>query len=426
MTRPAEAPEKGLAAPAWVYLVCVFAATAAATAPVLGRLSHTHGWSAFLVLSGAAAVAQLFRVRSPRDQSYSGAIVFSVAAAVTLRPELVALVGLVQHVPDWVKVRYRWYIQAFNICNWTLTLMAAGACARLIDSALLGADPALRTALAGAAACAVVVAVNHGLLAVMLFVARGHSIRESALFSGENLSADLVLAAMGIVVSYVWLRDAWLVAFAIAPLLLIRRSLRLPRLEEETRVDPKTGLFNARHFAAALADELASASRLGRQLSVIIADLDLLRDVNNRYGHLAGDAVLVGIADIFRRELRPYDVPIRFGGEEFAILLPETSPERAVGIAERIRRAVADTAFEAKTSSEPIHVTISMGVAGFPGDAKDANELVHLADLAVYRAKLEGRNRVAAADPAALGATSQPQPPERRLVAVAEPRLRRA
>ena len=132
-----------------------------------------------------------------------------------------------------------------------------------------------------------------------------------------------------------------------------------------------------------------------------MADLDLLRDINNTYGHLAGDAVLKGIADVSRAQLRHYDVPARFGGEEFSILLPETPVEQALEIAERIRRAVADKRFEVETSSEPIRATISIGVSGFPGDAVDANALIHQADLAVYRAKIQGRNRV-------LGASSEP------------------
>jgi diguanylate cyclase (GGDEF)-like protein len=386
-----------LAPGARAYLACVFVATAAAAVPVLWRLPQAHGWPTFLVFSAAAACAQLFPVVTPRDQVYHTAIVFSVAAAVTLRPELIALVGLVQHVPEWLKIRYRWYIQAFNICNWTLTLLAAAACVRLIEGGVGAAPQELSAALAGGVACVVVVALNHGLLAAMLHFGRGHSIHETGLFSVENLSTDLVLAGMGIVVSYVWSQDPWLLAFVIAPLLLIQRSLRLPRLEEETRVDPKTGLFNARHFSAALAEQLARASRSGRELSVIMADLDLLREVNNTYGHLAGDAVLAGVAEVFRREMRAADVPARFGGEEFAILLPETSPARAAAIADRIRRAVAAAPIRCETSQEPIHVTISMGVASFPGDATDAHELVHRADLAVYRAKLDGRDRVVAA-----------------------------
>src|SRR4051794_11978578 len=143
-----------------------------------------------------------------------------------------------------------------------------------------------------------------------------------------------------------------------------------------------------------LRDELTRAIRFDRPMSLVMADLDLLRDINNTYGHLAGDAVLAGVAKVFRQQLREYDVPARFGGEEFSILLPETRIAEALEIAERIRRAVAASEFEVATSSEPIRVTVSMGIASYPRDGSDANELVHQADLAVYRAKLQGRNRV--------------------------------
>jgi diguanylate cyclase (GGDEF)-like protein len=123
-------------------------------------------------------------------------------------------------------------------------------------------------------------------------------------------------------------------------------------------------------------------------------DLDLLRDINNSYGHLAGDAVLQGIGGIFRRQLRHYDVPARFGGEEFCILLPETSREAAVQMAERLRRAVAANEFVVDTSTDPIRATISIGVAAFPDDGTKANELIHRADVAVFEAKAQGRNRV--------------------------------
>ncbi len=191
-----------------------------------------------------------------------------------------------------------------------------------------------------------------------------------------------------------WMINPWLIPFAIVPLLLIHRSLAVQKLEVEARVDPKTGLFNARHFTTVFQEELNRAQRFQRPMSLIMADLDLLRDINNTYGHLAGDAVLRGIADVFRREFRAYDVPARFGGEEFSILLPETSPEEALEIADRVRRAVADRTYEVETSSEPIRATISMGVAAFPRDGSEPNELVHAADVAVYRAKLQGRNRV--------------------------------
>src|SRR5205823_3859077 len=312
------------------------------------------------------------------------------------------LLPLAQHIPEWLKNRNRWYGQTFNICNYALDSLAAVAAARFVLS-LDGLIPhsGVRHALAGLAACVVFVATTHTLLAVMLRLGPGHSLRATGLHSFERLSPDLVLAALGVGVAAFWSWNLWLIPFAIAPLLLIHRSLSVPALQAEARVDPKTGLFNARHFGVALAEELGRAVRFERPLSLIMVDLDLLRDINNTYGHLAGDAVLKGIAEVFLAQLRHYDVAARFGGEEFSILLPETPPEQAFEIAERIRRAVAERPFDVETSSEPIRATISIGVAGFPRDGGDANELIHQADLAVYRAKLQGRNRV-------LDASSEP------------------
>src|SRR5215510_7392385 len=398
------------------YFFVVAAVTIALAVPLLSHLSpHTPGWATFFILGAIAAVAQLFVVRTPRNQSYHTTIVFLIPAAMLLPPELVVLMGVVQHIPEWLKNRSAWYIEIFNICNWTLSMLAAYAAFHGILRIAPASD--VEYALAGISAAAAMVAVNHASFAPMLHLARGHSLRESGLFSFPSLSTDLVLAMLGVAMAAFWTKNPWLIPFSVAPLLLIHRSLSVPQLQEEARVDPKTGLFNARHFAAALNEELLRAGRFERPLSLIMADLDLLRDINNTYGHLAGDAVLQGIAEVFRAQLRHYDVPARFGGEEFAILLPETTPEQAFEIAERIRRMVAAKAYDVETSSEPIRATVSIGVAGFPRDGSDANELIHQADLAVYRAKLQGRNRV-------LDASSEPllMPEKRqgRLVAVPE------
>ena len=405
-----------LATKAAAYFVVVALATAVAVVPLLSHLStSTPGWTTFVILGLIAAVAQLFVVRTPRNQSYHTTIVFLIPAAMLLPPELVAFMGLIQHIPEWLKNRSAWYIQIFNICNWTLSILAAYASFHGILH--LGSGSTIEYALAGLAAAGAIVAVNHALMAPMLHLARGHSIRESGLFSFPSLSTDLVLAMLGVAMAAFWVGNPWLIPFAVAPLLLIHRSLSVPQLQEEARVDAKTGLFNARHFAVALNEELVRAERFERPLSLVMADLDLLRDINNTYGHLAGDAVLQGIAEVFRAQLRHYDVPARFGGEEFAILLPETPPEQAFEIAERIRRTVAASSFDVETSSEPIRATISIGVAGFPRDGADANELIHQADLAVYRAKLQGRNRVldASSEPLLL-----PEKRQGRLVAVPE------
>ena len=357
------------------------------------------GWGAFACFAAAAAITQLLVSRSSSSRHAQESLaVFIVAAALVLPPELVVLIPLAQHVPEWLKQRYSLTVQAASISCATLAAFASwGAADLVLHGNGLSASPTSKIALAGALAGTTFVLVDHGLVAVIknrLGGALG-AWRSAAWLPA--LGYNLALAALGVVIAVIWAYDSWLALFAIAPLALAQRSLTVPRLQEEARVDPKTGLFNARHFGRAFGDELARSVRYGHPLSVLMVDLDLLREINNTYGHLAGDAVLCGVADVFRSQLRHYDIAARFGGEEFSILLPETSVEKALEIAERIRRAVAERSVDVSTSSEPIHVTVSIGVASFPSDGADQNALIHQADLAVYRAKLQGRNRVQAA-----------------------------
>ena len=413
------APRSSLPRRGAIFLAFVGVVYLVASGPFYANLltgSDVDGWMTFAILGAAAAVGQLFVVRAYRNQSYHTSYAFLIAAALLLPPELIVLIGLIANVPEWLKERYPWYVQSFNICNCTLSALAAwGAFHAVVGADTLIPNEDVQTSLGGLLAALSFVAVNHLLLAAMLHLARGHSFRGNDLFTAESLSTEFVLTTPGVLLATFWQINPWLIPFALAPLLVVHRSLSVPALQAEARVDPKTGLFNARHFAATLAEELGRSARFNRPLSLMMADLDLLRDINNSYGHLAGDAVLQGIAEVFREQLRHYDIPARFGGEEFSILLPETPPEQAMEIAERIRRAVAERLFDVETASEPIRATVSIGVAGFPKDAMDANELIHQADLAVYRAKLQGRNRV-------LGASSEPLllPAERsaRLIAV--------
>jgi diguanylate cyclase (GGDEF)-like protein/putative nucleotidyltransferase with HDIG domain len=400
----ADDESSGLPRAARIYLVGLAIATLAAAGKFYVNAPNIkHDWVTFVVLAAAATLAQVFPVKSPRNLMYHTSVVFLVAAALLLPPELIVLIPLVQTIPEWLKERYPWPIQVFNISNYTLDGLAAWGISHLIryHTAGLFHTAHLRFAIAGLAACVSFVAMNHILVAVILKLGRNHTFRETGLFTAESISIDLVLTILGVSLAAFWHWNPWLIFAALAPLVVVHRSLSVPQLQAEARVDPKTGLYNARYFATTLAAEIARAGRFERPMSLIMADLDLLRDINNSYGHLAGDAVLKGIAEIFRQQLRHYDVPARFGGEEFSILLPETPPEQAMEIAERIRRAVAEREFEVETATEPIRATVSLGVAAFPKDGVDANELIHQADLAVYRAKLQGRNRV-------LGASTEP------------------
>ena len=250
-----------------------------------------------------AALAQVALVKTPRNQSYHATNVFLIPAILLLPPELIIVVAVVQHIPAWLKNRTAWYRECFNICNYVIASIAAWGTVRLILHADgLVSSTGFRLAVAGLACSIVLVGLNHAMLAPMLLLGHGHSIRESGLFSFHGLSTELALAGLGVVVATFWYADPWLIPFAVAPVLLIHRSLSVPQLEAEARVDPKTGLFNARHFGAALNEEIVRSQRFERPLALIMADLDLLRDINNSYGHLAGDAVLKGIAEVFRMQ----------------------------------------------------------------------------------------------------------------------------
>jgi two-component system cell cycle sensor histidine kinase/response regulator CckA len=179
------------------------------------------------VLAGAAATANVFTVRTGRNHGFHTAIVFVVAAALLLPPELLLPLALVQHVPEWVRQRYAWYIQSFNAANHALGAFAAWGAAYVLAGRLhaIGAEPGY--AAVGAAAALSFVVVNHVLLATMLRLGRGVSFAQSGLFKIESFTSDFVLAGLGVALAVLWRANPWLVAAVVAPLLLSHRSIRL-------------------------------------------------------------------------------------------------------------------------------------------------------------------------------------------------------
>jgi two-component system cell cycle response regulator len=167
----------------------------------------------------------------------------------------------------------------------------------------------------------------------------------------------------------------------------------LERVERAAATDGLTGIANRSTFDAALERELDRAARHGEDLSLVMIDIDHFKSLNDRYGHLVGDAVLQGVARTLAVGSRSFDLPARYGGEEFAVVLPRTARGDAYGMAERLRRAVAET------HDDP-SVTVSAGVATFPLDGAVAKDLVRAADAALYASKRAGRDRVTAATPA--------------------------
>jgi diguanylate cyclase (GGDEF)-like protein len=174
-------------------------------------------------------------------------------------------------------------------------------------------------------------------------------------------------------------------------------NARLHRLvERQANTDGLTELPNRRHFEEALEGEISRAERFGGSLALILADLDDFKQVNDRYGHQAGDDVLQTFADILRATVREIDLPARYGGEEFAVLLPQTELDGAQRLAERLCKALAARPMPTHPGAL-VAVTASFGVAAFP-DSPTPAALFAAADEALYRAKRSGKNCVVAAD----------------------------
>jgi diguanylate cyclase (GGDEF)-like protein len=170
----------------------------------------------------------------------------------------------------------------------------------------------------------------------------------------------------------------------------IRYGLNRAKLLSET--DELTGLYNMRGFVVIANRLFAQAQRYARAASFLMVDSDSLKQVNDSYGHEAGNRLLQHIVKSMQGHLRATDVPARYGGDEFVILLPDTPARGALEVAERIRNAVESTPFSTEAGRVPC--TVSIGVASFPQDGRSIEILLARADRALYEAKAAGRNRV--------------------------------
>jgi len=171
------------------------------------------------------------------------------------------------------------------------------------------------------------------------------------------------------------------------------------RLYEIATIDLKTRLYNHGYFQNRLIEEIKRAERYKTDLSLMMLDLDHFKNVNDTYGHMMGDDVLIAIADTLRGQVRECDIPARFGGEEFTVILPETDRDASLIVAERLRKSIEQLKFTSSSNnsspSESFRITLSIGVSCFEHESNMTEDiLIERADQSLYFAKQNGRNRV--------------------------------
>lgn len=381
---------KGLSWKAKVYILSSILVGAGLTLWSLFHVDWREVWM-MLILSIVASLALIFKVIGSTDRShYNISFLVYAFAFILLGPEATLMIVIISNLVEWAWHKYPWYIQAFNISTYIIGFSLAGIVFQYFSPefqvfGLSGVVGALASML-------VFTLVNHLMIGMVIWLARGENFTQSGVFEFFPLMLDFILLCMGVVAALVWLVIPVGIIFVLLPLYLIYSTLRVPALERKTEIDAKTGLFNVEYFNKNLKVELERANRFDRPLTIVMADLDLLRNINNTYGHLAGDEVLIGVANIFKENVREYDIVARFGGEEYAILMQEITPEQAYDRIDSLRQKIEAAEFSVPTSVTPIKATMSFGISGRDCSDISPRDIIHNADTALYHAKLKGRN----------------------------------
>ncbi|MDX3001637.1 GGDEF domain-containing protein [Kribbella solani] len=399
----------------WTLTVPAFALVVLVDLAAIGYAAHAfagrpdwRGLDVVVALTVAALISVEGARRVENRRRRGGALhkdlapAWMIAAAVILHPALAILVALLLRI--WWRIRagkcipYRW---AFSTAVHVLAVGAAHAV--FVSARQLTGDSGLGlvvSMIGGAAAYVVTDTLLCG-LAISLIVP-GSSRRETV-GGRDDVCIDATAATFGVLLGSACLISPWFAFAAIPITLTAQRSLLLGQLETEAQTDPKTSLTRVDWWRRRT-DQMLRTSRNQREpMAVLLIDIDHFKLVNDRHGHLVGDEALRAVATILRSAIRVKDVIGRFGGEEFVIALPDTGIDEATVTADRLRNAVAASPLAAMCAGvlddpdldpDTFHLTVSIGVAVYPGDGGTVDDLLLRADRAMYAAKAAGRNRV--------------------------------
>jgi diguanylate cyclase (GGDEF)-like protein len=408
--------------PRWlaIYVVAVTAAYLAATAAA-ARVTQVrpHDLVLFgLLLACGAATVEMTR-RAGENAGFVKDVhgVWELPVAILL-PAVYALVAPVPRIAlmQWRIRRIPLYRRVFSAAAIGLSYGGASIAFHASVRAVSGHDAIAPGWILAVAGCGVLQWAVNNCLVFPAITGSDPTVRvRDLLLARERLHNDLtelcaaVLTTVGIACSLVT------IAFALPLITVLQRSSRHAQLVSDSRMDSKTGMLNAGTWQREANAEVTRADRTRSPVALALIDIDGFKEVNDSYGHLVGDQALVTVARAVASVLREYDLTGRFGGDEFAVLLPQTGALEALGVAERIRACIADTPVPVGgvAETEFLSCTVSIGLAAIGGPPRTLTELLAAADAALYRAKDAGRNQAWIMTGTAFGSAepdSRPQP----------------
>jgi diguanylate cyclase (GGDEF)-like protein len=395
-----------LPAPLRAYVLAFpLAAAGVLSFAVAGAAWHAGDAAVFagLVASGAIAIEATRNVKEVHGSIRRDLqTVWYLAVALALPPVYALLAPVLLGAYKQLRVRRTYvYRRVFSGAVIMLAYGCASVTFRAFPPSIAGARPGSGTHIltwtAAAVACGILAwTINNVPLLGAIRLSDPQARLRPMIASRETITTDLVELSLAVTVGLLVAVNPVLMVLVIPSIVLHRRHLLHEQLVSRTRLDAKTGLLNAATWQREAEAELSRAARTRTPLAVAMLDIDHFKDVNDHYGHLAGDAVLARISAAMGALLRDYDLIGRFGGEEFAIMLPHTTPGEARRVAERLRERLAEITTPAVSGARTVNlrVTVSIGVASAGSSRRDLSDLIAAADAALYYCKETGRNRV--------------------------------
>lgn len=231
------------------------------------------------------------------------------------------------------------------------------------------------------------------LINTLISLDEGIAWRTGPVIKADTVLTEGILLITGAVLAITYLFNPYLILFLIVPAVLLQDLLQKANKAELIYIDEKTGIHNYRYFDEKINEMYTASQKNGTSLSLVFGDIDFLRDVNNNFGHSTGDDAIIAVGQAFKQSLQANFTAARFGGEEFVMIMPETSKKAALTHAEALREKVKTLDVRGEKNEE-VALTISLGISTYPEDAKDIHGLIQTADEALYEAKRKGRDQV--------------------------------